>query len=80
MELPLKINDLRPIMAQSGLRNGFSHSPRDQEVWGFVTQPLCGWSRAPYLGLEVPHTLVQTELRALLRRHQIPYDEKHLWD
>jgi REP element-mobilizing transposase RayT len=22
----------------------------------------------------------QDELRALLRRHQIPYDEKHLWD
>ena len=22
----------------------------------------------------------QEELRALLRRHQIPYDEKHLWD
>ena len=22
----------------------------------------------------------QDELRALLRKHQIPYDEKHLWD
>jgi hypothetical protein len=32
IEWPLKINDFRLIIAQGGVRNGFTHFPRDQEV------------------------------------------------
>jgi uncharacterized oligopeptide transporter (OPT) family protein len=41
-EWPLQINDLHLVIAQSGVRNGFTHFPRGQEVWGYSRKPLRG--------------------------------------